>query len=324
MLFRIKLFSIILQLFFCAPSWATLSADQEAAKKEGVILHNQYKAAYQQLKIAADAGDAESQYYLAEQIRHTKQFITPEALVWYEKSAAQGDIYAMIQLGRKGSDLCNTMNNCPTGHKDAKQWLSEANAVALPKAEAGNAEAMYLMYHLSGDDAWLRKSADAGYPLAQYWMGISVRQGDGFFLLPGQRENSVKQWMKASAEGNYPKGMMAYAAILGTNGDMDGYRTWTIKAAEAGYASSVFAYGTDSGKDPNELGFPVDRVKSYGLLLLLSELDGGGGMQDDVKYELPKITAKMTPEQKAQGETFAKGWKSTHPPLSFFPEKLDY
>jgi hypothetical protein len=47
-------------------------------------------------------------------------------------------------------------------------------------------------------------------------------------------------------------------------------------------------------------------------------------MQDDVGYELPKIAEKMTTEQKTQGEAFAKEWKNTHPPLSFFPEKLSY
>jgi hypothetical protein len=46
-------------------------------------------------------------------------------------------------------------------------------------------------------------------------------------------------------------------------------------------------------------------------------------MQENIDYELPKITSKMTPEDVERGKQFAKEWKKTHPPLSFFPEKLD-
>jgi hypothetical protein len=57
---------------------------------------------------------------------------------------------------------------------------------------------------------------------------------------------------------------------------------------------------------------------------LLKELDGGGGVESYVEYMLPKIAAKMTPEQIEQAKKFAEEWEATHPPLSFFPHKLGY
>jgi TPR repeat protein len=132
----------------------------------------------------------------------------------------------------------------------------------------------------------------------------------------------VAKWFKASAEGGYPKAMMEYAAILFESGDIEGFRHWIEQAALVGYADTVYGYGSDIAHEPDTYGFPLDIIKGYALVYLLSELDGGGGMQVNVEYKLPLIAAKMTPEQIIEAKEFAKKWKSTHPPLSFFPDKL--
>jgi hypothetical protein len=51
-------------------------------------------------------------------------------------------------------------------------------------------------------------------------------------------------------------------------------------------------------------------------------LDGGGGMQENVKYKLPLIASKLTPSQILEAKEQSKKWIATHPPLSFFPDKL--
>ena len=40
--------------------------------------------------------------------------------------------------------------------------------------------------------------------------------------------------------------------------------------------------------------------------------------------KLTKIAAKMTPEQIEEAKAFAQEWKASHPPLSFFPDKLGF
>ncbi|EUB74665.1 hypothetical protein PMI27_000841 [Pseudomonas sp. GM41(2012)] len=247
--------------------------------------------------------------------------MNPEARKWYEASAAQGDLYAMIQLGRSEKDLCTFSNDCPPDQKKPIEWLNQAKNIAMPKAIQGDAEAMYILYELTLDDAWLEKAAMAGNALAQYWMGVGYQQGEGFFL-PWKRGEVVAKWFKASAEGGYPKSMMEYAAILFESGDVEGFRHWNEQAALVGYADTVYGYGSDIAHEPDTYGFPLDIIKGYALVYLLSELDGGGGMQVNVEYKLPLIAAKMTPEQIIEAKEFAKKWKSTHPPLSFFPDKL--
>ncbi|WP_155736179.1 hypothetical protein [Pseudomonas chlororaphis] len=67
-------------VLFITQANAQLSAEQQIAKDRGRILYNQYKFAKPELTIAAKAGDRESQYYLAEELRKENQYITTEAL----------------------------------------------------------------------------------------------------------------------------------------------------------------------------------------------------------------------------------------------------
>ncbi|AZD35823.1 hypothetical protein C4K22_3080 [Pseudomonas chlororaphis subsp. aurantiaca] len=318
-------FSAALSTFiFCSSATAELSTEELASKNKGIELYNQHKAisAISYLEIAASAGDHEAQYYLGEALRRNKRYMTPEAQSAYEASALQGDIYAMIRLSEDSSDLCVAMGNCPEGRKEPKEWLEIAKKTASAQAEKGNAESMYLMFRITGNDEWLEKSAKGGYAFAQYYLGTGYKEGKGFFVLPSSRADVVEHLMKSSAEGGYPVGMMEYAAICAEKKDFDKYRYWSKKAAETGYAGAVFGYGINLSKPSSEYGFSYDPVTSYALMTLLLELDGGGGMKDYASYELPGISAKMSSEQIEKAKTFSKEWKDNHPPLSFFPDKL--
>lgn len=314
----------ILILLFCTSAQAGLTQEQLQAKEKGIELYNQFKAisATPELQIAANAGDHEAQYFLGESIRKNKRYMTAEAYSAYEASALQGDIYAMIRLAQEKSDLCVTMNNCPKGRKKAGEWGRMALDAATAKASEGDAEAMYLRYVVSGDKKWLDKAAESGFAYAQYFSGVMYRQGRGFFITPSKRAETIEKLMKSSAEGGYPQGMLEYGAILAEKNDLQGYRFWNEKAAATGYVTAVFSHGWNLGKEPSEFGYTHDSVKSYALLNLLLELDGGGGMPDYVNYILPGISAKMTQQQIEEAKNLSKQWKETHPPLSFFPEKL--
>ncbi|MFD2883623.1 hypothetical protein ACFS4T_16345 [Pseudomonas lini] len=56
------------------------------------------------------------------------------------------------------------------------------------EATKGNAEAMYLMFRLTGDDKWLEQSAEKGYAFAQYYLATGYRDGKGFFSCFHQAE----------------------------------------------------------------------------------------------------------------------------------------
>ncbi|WP_277372884.1 sel1 repeat family protein [Pseudomonas sp. AA-38] len=313
-------------LFFTCTAYAELTSEQQQAKAHGLMLYNQFKAisAKPFLEIAAEAGDRESQFFLAEALVKKGRYMTAEAYKWYEAAANQGDLYSMLRLSRTDNDLCSIMNNCPSSTKTPLDWLKQARAIAGVNAEKGDAEAMYVMYLATAELEWLEKSAEAGYAQGQWLLANRYQEGEGFFFLPGNRKESYEKWIKASAEGGNPKAMMAYVGILYKKGDMETARHWITKAAETGFESGVTSLGAYSGHAPAKFGFPLDVVKGYGLISLLRELDGGGNVQVYVDEVLPEIAAKMTPEQIEQAKVFAKEWKATHPPLSFFPDKLGY
>ncbi|WP_235801924.1 hypothetical protein [Halopseudomonas pelagia] len=148
---RLSCLSLILIWFFAMPVWADLMVEQQAAKERGSILYHQFKAisAEPYLTIAAEAGDSESQFLLAEALRKNNRYMTKEAYHWLEEAARQGNSYAMIRLGRSSDGLCSVMGNCPEGSKTPEQWLDEARQLNEPKAAQGDAEAMYLMYQIT-------------------------------------------------------------------------------------------------------------------------------------------------------------------------------
>lgn len=313
--------TILIALSTCV--YATLNSEQQSAKERGIVLFKQYKTAEPLLRIAAEAGDAEAQFFLAEEIRQEKQHLTNEAYKWYEAAANQGDLYSMIRIGRANNDLCTTMKNCPTGKKEPKEWLIKAKNIAIDKSDRGDAEALYIMYELTAERDWLKKSAIAGDAIAQYRMAIGDRQGEGY-ILPWKRQKAVENWFLLSAKSGNPKAMMQLFGIYREKNVLEQARYWVEKAASKGYEAGVYNYGYFLAVNPEALGFSEDKIKGYALISLLKELNGGGSIQTDVEETLSQIAEKMTPAQIQQAEDFAATWKATHPPLSFFPEKIGF
>lgn len=314
----------LLLTFICIDIPAASASENFEKKPDGITLYNQLKinSAIPQLKAEAEGGNSESQYYLGEALRKKNRYMTPEAQHWYEAAADKGNIYAMIQLGRSSRDLCQQMNNCPPNEKTPSEWFGKAKELTLPLAKKGNPESLYLMYEITLDREWLEKSAHAGYPLAQYWMAVGERQGRGYFFIPGKRDESVRNWLKLSSEGGYSKAMNAYLEILYEDGNMESVRHWLEVAAETGDQEAVSNYGAYISHTPDKVGYPLDLVKGYALFTLLKELDGNGGVREYAEQKIEKIAEKMTPEQIEKSKSVAEEWKKTHPPLSFFPEKL--
>jgi uncharacterized protein len=184
-----------------------LAPKQQAAKERGIALHNQYRVSNSYLRIAAEAGDAEAQFFLGEELRQLSRFMTREAQQWVEAAANQGHIYAMIRLSRSGANLCAVAGNCPEGSKTPREWWQQAHDLTLPRAEQGDPEALFMMYKLTGDVQWRIKTVEAGHAQAQYLHAGFVNEGLGFYWLASSRRAEVERLYKASAEGGYPPGM---------------------------------------------------------------------------------------------------------------------
>ncbi len=318
---QIKILSII-ALIFSSSAIAQLTSTQQAAKDRGIMLFNQYKPAETELRVAAEAGDPEAQFYLADELRQKNQRMTAEAQKWYEASASQGDYYSMFKLATTSEDLCTVTSQCPQGSKKPSEWLDILIKTATPRAMTGDGEAMAVLYNATSDIEWLEKSASSGYAPSQWLLANRYAEGKGTFLLPWKKAKIEEELLKSASEGGYPPAMVEYISILFQRNDLEGARHWWEVAAKTGYQNAVASYGAYLSHTPDKVGYPIDLVKGYALVSLLEELDGGGNVQVYVEGKLPKIAEKMTPAQIKEAKKYAIDWKASHPPLSFFPEKL--
>lgn len=319
-----KLFFLLLSVASGALQAASLSIEQQAAKEKGIALYNQYKDGYKYLRIAAEAGDREGQYYLGESLRQVG-FVTEESYKWLAAAANQGDLYAMVRLAYHGGNLCSLANECPEYAKTSSDWIVMFEKEAKARAAKGDTEAMYALYLGISDFDWLEKSAEAGYPQAQYLLAMRYKEGEGLLQWPWTKAQRIEELIKKSAEGGSVDGMNEYMIIFQERGELEKARYWLVKMAEAGDARAIGEYAADLAHTPdNRFGFPLDLVKGYGLMSLLLELDGGGSSKRFAEDVLPDIAAKMTSEQIEEAKVFADQWRSSHPPLSYFPPKLGF
>lgn len=314
----------VVALLSTALNASQLTPEQQAAKVRGLTLYNQFKDGEQDLRIAAMAGDRESQFYLAKDLQNTARYMTAESQKWYTAAAEQGDLYAMFQLYADDNDLCHAMHNCPQGARTSQDWKNLIISTAAPLASQGNGEAMYILFLTTKKLEWLEQSADAGFPFGQYWLAGKYEDGRGFFFPPWKRAGRVMELYKEAAEGGYPPAMYGYAERLISEGNLNSARLWLRKCAETGYESGLSDYAYSLSTPDNRWGILTDYVKSYGLMALMLELNGGGNVLVFINEELPRIAKHLTPEQLEEAKKFGEEWKAAHPPLSFYPQKLGF
>lgn len=288
------------------------------------MLYNQFKDGEPDLRVAAMGGDRESQFYLAKDLQNTARYMTAEAQKWYTAAAEQGDMYSMYQLSHNSSDLCHAMGNCPKGTRTAGEWVETLVNTARPLAEQGDGEAMYMMYLVTGNLEWLKKPASTRFPFKQYWLAVRYKNGEGFIFPPWQRSERIMELYKESAEGGYPPAMYGYAERLRASEDIANARLWLERGAETGYASAFGEYAVSFSLPDNPWGIQIDYVKSYGLMSLLLDLNGGGTSLRFANSELPRIAKHLAPEQFEEAKKIGEEWKAHHPPLSYFPQKLGF
>lgn len=283
-------------------------------------LYDQYKHPIAELRLAAETGDAESQFYLAEELRGPSGIMTPEAMHWYEKAAIQGDLYAMFRLATSDSEICTILQNCPSSTIPPRGWKAKLIELASLKSAGGDSQAMSIMYNATGKLEWLEQSAAAGNPEAQWLLANHYFDGQGFFW-PGRRMKEVERLLKLSADGGHPKGMMDYSGWLANKGRIEEGVDYLLKAVDMSYALAVESYAYSLMTDTS-YNLEKDVVKSYGLFSLLLELDGGGTSKNDAAFGMRKLGQVMTSSEIKDALIYAEGWRRTHRPLTFYPTKL--
>jgi len=305
---------------------AALTDEQKLAARKGLYFYQliRHDEATPYLRIGADAGDSDSQYYLAEITRQGKMMMTEEASKLYESAAKQGSVDAMIRLADIKDDLCVVTSSCPIGELSPDEWAQEARKVAGAKAQSGDSEAMRQLFSLTGEMKFLIQGAEAGSGEAQYKLSSLYDEGLGFFIFSGSREKEAEKWLARSAESGYPRAMNDYGHLLLGRGDKKKGGEWIEKAAKTGYMGALSSYLVYIAHMPNKVDYPLDYVRAYGLALLFRDAESDTSDLSFGKKMLARMAPKMNQQQISDAQLFSEQWKRNYPPLSEFRPKYTY
>ena len=336
MLFKKSVFTAL--LMWSINSWA-LPADIQAAKDEGMRLYGFGISAetIPYLEPAAETGDVEAMYYLAEVHRLRNMGLTTEAMEWYLKAAEQGDPYAMLRLFQGGA--CVAGDNCP---EDSEDWREAALDITLPKAEAGDPEAMLAMYYIYANlDAsrltsvynllgiptragkWLERAAEAGLPEAQTMWGNQIMGGRGWYFTKSRRLEAAESWFSRAAEQGYAPAMDSLGGLLREQENYLEAMQWFIAASEHGHINGRMWLAScyiEPNEDPMCSSVKQDRVKGWAIYYAMDQEANTTSSEISLKLNRDLLTEN----ERQEGEALADEWLGQDPPLSNFPRRFGY
>lgn len=158
-------------------------------------------------------------------------FDTSLAIRLFEKAAELGDLEAMCQLGSYGPSSKHLEGS------SSLDWLRKSAEAGHPPAEFS----LGAMYHrgqgveesLKEAVSWYRRAADHGHAAAQYRLGILHERGEGV----DPSDELARRWMKRSASlgDSLAMSRLGDYCYSGRGGDksVKEARAWWQKAAEA-------------------------------------------------------------------------------------------
>jgi TPR repeat protein len=308
------------------PTALALDKEAQAAKDEGMRLYNAHQrtTSMPYLEIAANAGDVEAMYYLGEAHRLRHLGMTQAALEWYHRAAQEGEPHAMLRL--YDGSACELGDVCP---EDGNDWREAALVATLPKAEAGDAEAMGALYDIytyldRHDEAmeWLLLSAEAGNLDSMNWLGQLARDDEENYATEPERLVAAAEWYRRAAEADYVPAIHNLSLVLLQLEQSQEAWEWMQIASDEGHIDARLGIGwcyLEPERDAlckNE----KDVVKGLGMLTALVQATN----MEMVNPLINDFKQKLGEEQLIESKAIAERWLVKEPPLSHFPDKFGF
>lgn len=183
----------------------------------------QKKTNLAQLRKAAEAGDAQAQFDLAE--AYDLAGDEGEAGDWYHKAALQGHVQA------RNKQVANFEQN--------RTMAEQGDAIAQHNLGVYYAEGRGIPKNQTEAVKWYRKAAVQGYAKAQCNLGAMYHKGEG---VPQDMKEAVK-WFRLAADQGNARAQYNMATTYSAAGDDRESVKWCRKSAEQGYAKAQFALG---------------------------------------------------------------------------------
>jgi len=198
-------------------SGAAKSAQTETELEKGLAAYRRkdFKAAFPHFKTAAEQGDAEAQYRLADCYAKAKgvERDYEKAFDWNMKSAEQGYPLARLCVGFYYEGGIGVRRNAA----EAEKWIKESFDAVLKLAEQGDGEAQLYLSTCYGTGRgvemdrkkaleWNRKAAENGIEQAQKNVGL-------LYLMQERNAKEAVKWLRMAAENGEQEAVLLCGLI---------------------------------------------------------------------------------------------------------------
>ena len=157
-------------------------------------------------KSAADLGNTKAMCLWAEMNKPSMFVHTEESVKYYKKAKKGGDLCGYAALLTSNDVEEAIQGSTPKNVED------EFLEVAKKKAEQGDTDALFRLstFTLDTSDSlhYMEMAAENGNAKAMRTLALSIKDGDGWYLIPGSRKRAVREWMEKSGEAGNPLAML--------------------------------------------------------------------------------------------------------------------
>lgn len=268
-----------------------VAAEAQAAGTD--LVPRDEHAEIKQLREAADAGDAESQFLLAKELSDPGGYLPedlPLALKYFERAAESGHVKAQHNVGA----LLLRGVGGPPQPTAAIPWLKRAaeQGSVLSQDTLGMIYERGLGVQADGEAAvvWFQQAAEAGSATSQAYLGRIYLEG-----LAGveKDEESARRWIWLAADQNHPWASNARGEMLegGIGGDANVAEAveWYRRSAEHGHAAGQANYGRVLWRG---VGTEPELVRAYTWLHIASRFG-----DQEAPDQLEELAEQLSEEQ---------------------------
>uniref|UniRef100_UPI003B9F74FD tetratricopeptide repeat protein n=1 Tax=Aeromonas jandaei TaxID=650 RepID=UPI003B9F74FD len=275
---KVKQFSMFVLNALLAASFANAAADKVVTADE---LYQQAVIPYEQgwnkgldlMWQAANAGNIKALCLIARGYQGTSLIVNVDAQTYFKKAAELGGLCGMQALSNLGSGPI--LDASLSDHSGDQNWTEILLETAKKRADEGQLDGLrsYALIQVAkGNDngfcKWMEKAADLGDADAMNQLAGAIRDGCGWYIIPGSRDKAVRHWTEKAANHGNPRAMEVMSSYAEKDNDIVEMLAWLERAANTGNINSIRIYSTYlMGGDEFTIPIPADMQNKKKLTL---------------------------------------------------------
>ncbi|WP_323065627.1 hypothetical protein [Aeromonas jandaei] len=323
---------VVLSLLF-AVSFANAAEDKVATADElyqqAVIPWEQGRSSGWELMLkAADAGNVDAQCWIAKSSMKSTWVWSETTYKYFKMAASQDGLCGMLALSTKSEGGVAIIGNDGLSNEEKDELRAKLINKLEALADNGNIDGIKMYAFLQaikdGNDEgyckWMEKAAKLGDADAMNQLAGSIRDGCGWYILPGSRDKAVRYWIEQAANHGNPRAMDQLAVYYQEAGDIKSMLHWYGMGAKIGNVNSILFYSGYLSSAP-ELGVDVplelqDKVKSYGLLNAvvsqITEDDNVFSAYHQTIERMRFLEKELTTKELDEAKKWSNEWMKSH------------